>query len=360
MIASIRNTVRRATRGTMRPRIAKPLDNLGVSLILAVAFGASIGGVGIMIGTPPMAQMAGFVKTTYGQEMTFLEWMKIGVPVLIVFVAVCWVSLTKVCFPVRLGSMPGVRRLIGEELRGLGRMNRGERATLIVFAGAALLWVAAPLVGAWVKRMPEGGPLRDALWFTTRLSDAGIAMAAALRAVHDPGGRSKDGRAAPARADVARGVAPPVGILILFGGGLSLAEAVKTTGLDKFIAGQFGGMEHVPVLAVMFAMAAVCVFLTELTSNTAAGGGDVAAGARAGGEAGCAARGADRDGDAVGEPGVHAADGNSAQRVGVRDEARDDAADGEGGAAFGCADGGAGPAGGVGAMKAGLLAGLGK
>lgn len=247
----------------------KSLDNLSVSLILAVAFGASIGGVGTLIGTPPMAQMAGFVKTTYGHGMTFLEWMKIGVPVLVVFVAVCWVSLAKVCFPVRLGTMPGVRRLIGEELSGLGRMNRGERATLIVFAAAALLWVAAPLVGAWVKEMPAEQSLRKTLLFTTRLSDAGIAMAAALALFMIPAGDKRSGERRRPVLTWHEASRCPWGILILFGGGLSLAEAVKTTGLDQFIAGQFGGLEHVPVLAVMFAMAAVCVFLTELTSNTA-------------------------------------------------------------------------------------------
>lgn len=245
----------------------RSLGNLAAALILAVAFGASIGGVGTLIGTPPMAQMAGFIQQTYGHPLTFLAWFKLGLPVLAVFIAACWISL-RCCFPVRLGSMPGVRQLIRVELDGLGPANRGERATLIVFAAAAVSWIAAPLVGSWVRGLPETAPLRTSLWFVTRLSDAGIAIAAALALFILP---ATDGRSAPRRAVLTWNEASrcPWGILILFGGGLSLAEAVKSTGLDGFIAGQFAGLAGMPVLAVMFALAAVCIVLTELTSNTA-------------------------------------------------------------------------------------------
>lgn len=257
----------RTRDGALNDREHRGLDNLAVSLILAVAFGASIGGVGTLIGTPPTAQMAAFIRQSYGHTITFVDWLRIGLPVLAIFVAVCWVVLAKVIYPSRLGPLPGVRELIRGELRDLGPMNRGERATMAVFLAASFLWVAGPLIGRWVGTFDAANPWRGRLEFTTRFSDAGIAMLAALSLFMLPAGE----RAGPRRPVLTWHEASrcPWGILILFGGGLSLAEAVKSTGLDRAIAGQFAGLEHIPVLVVMFAFAALCVFLTELTSNTA-------------------------------------------------------------------------------------------
>ncbi|MCC6676699.1 MAG: DASS family sodium-coupled anion symporter [Phycisphaerales bacterium] len=252
--------------GVLTPADHRGLHNLAISLILAVAFGASIGGVGTLIGTPPTAQMAAFIRQSYDHTVTFVDWLRLGIPILMVFVLACWVVLAKVCYPANLGPMPGVRTLIRGELRELGPMNRGERATLIVFLGASFLWIAAPLMGRWVSGLEAADPWRARLLFTTRFSDAGIAMLAALALFMLPAGNNGQRRPVLTWHEASR---CPWGILILFGGGLSLAEAVKTTGLDRAIANQFAGLEHIPVLAVMFAFAALCVFLTELTSNTA-------------------------------------------------------------------------------------------
>jgi solute carrier family 13 (sodium-dependent dicarboxylate transporter), member 2/3/5 len=134
------------------------IHNFGVALMLAIAYSASIGGVGTLIGTPPNTLLASFLSTTYEIEISFFQWMLIGVPVVAVMLPATWLILTKVLFPARSIAVASPAEVIDAELRSLGRASPAERLVAIVFACAALSWIfRQPLVGL------TGLPLDDTI-----------------------------------------------------------------------------------------------------------------------------------------------------------------------------------------------------
>ena len=230
--------------------------NFALGLLLAVAYSASIGGIATLIGSPPNGIAARFIAQTYGKEITFLDWMAFGLPFTLVFLPIAWLFLTKVLFPVEFREVPGGREMIATEIAKLGPMNRGEKATLAVFAAAAFLWI----FGGLLRGVDLGGirPLRG-------LTDSGVAMLAALALFLLPVDREKGTRA----MDWQTASHLPWGVLILFGGGLSLAAAVEANGVSGYIGQLARGFAVLPPLGLLVAIIAMTVFLSEVTSNTA-------------------------------------------------------------------------------------------
>ncbi|MHC4369214.1 MAG: SLC13 family permease, partial [Planctomycetota bacterium] len=231
--------------------------NFAICLMLGIAYAASIGGIGTLVGTPPNALMAAFLKDNYDIEISFAKWAVMALPLVIVFVPVVWLLLTRIVFPVRIGSVPGGRVLIRKELEKQGPPSRGELTVLIVFTATAAAWMTRPLLA----RLTLPGGLRP----LSGLSDPGIAIAAAIALICLP-------------VDFKRGVFAltwqqacklPWGILVLFGGGLSLAAALKTSGVTQFIGRSVGGLGDLPVWAMILLAGAVPALASELTSNTA-------------------------------------------------------------------------------------------
>ncbi|MEX2219695.1 MAG: SLC13 family permease [Phycisphaerales bacterium] len=245
-------------------------------LLLGIAYAASIGGVATLVGSPPNAVMRGFASA-HGLEppMTFARWMWIGVPTAAVFLPVAWLVLTRVIYRLPRGRAPGLRQEVARQRRGLGPMSGGEWAVFIVFVCTAGLWVfRGVLVEGLGLRFVRGGVEHDIV------TDSGIAIAAALALFAIPVGRgaraaAEDGGDPVAHPGIqfamdwrtASGV--PWGVLVLFGGGLSLAAAVSATGVDKYLGGLLEGLGGVPPLLVLLAVTATMVFLTEVASNTA-------------------------------------------------------------------------------------------
>lgn len=220
-----------------------------IVLLLAVAYGANVGGMGTLIGTPPNALLAGFVEEQYGLTISFAQWLTVGIPVVVLGLPVVFLILTKVAYPLRLPTLPGGRELIEQEIAALGPMSRGEKSVAVVFATTALLWITRPLL----EQVLPG------------LSDAGIAMAGGVSLFLIP-------------VDLKRGIFAhdwqtarglPWGTLILFGGGLSLADAFTRTGLSHWIGTSLSAIDFLPMLLILMIVVAVIVLLTELTSNTA-------------------------------------------------------------------------------------------
>jgi len=231
--------------------------NFAISLMLGLAFAASIGGVSTFIGTPPNALMAAFLKDNYQTEISFAKWVVMAIPLVVVFLPIIWLLLTKVIFPVRIHSIPGGRKLIRKELEDQGPLSRGELMVLIVFAITAVAWMTRPLVIA--LQLPGG------IYPLAGLTDPGIAVGAAIALFCLP-------------VDFKRGVFVltwkqavklPWGILILFGGGLSLAAAIKTAGVTEFIGRGVGGFTYLPAWAMVLIACSTSVFVSQLTSNTA-------------------------------------------------------------------------------------------
>ena len=224
----------------------------GTALMLGIAYASSIGGMGTLIGTPPNAFLAGFMLESYGVTIGFAEWALLGVPVVLVGLPLCYLLLTRVAFPIRMRELPGGRELIDREASALGSMSSAERRVAIVFTLTAITWMARPILVEHVA--PLAG-----------LSDAGIAITAALALFLLPSGEPNGRRLLDWK--LARDT--PWGVLVLFGGGLSLAAAVENTGLSAWLGAGVGGLSHWPIGLLVLAIVAGVILLTELTSNTA-------------------------------------------------------------------------------------------
>ncbi len=217
-------------------------------LLLAVAYAASIGGVSTLIGTPPNAFLAGYIEQNHGIEVGFARWMLIGLPVAAVMLAGAWWLLTRVLC--RADGLPlgDVRRGIAAERAKLGRPERGEILTAGLFAAVAFAWVFRPVLDDFI-------PLDDTM----------IALIGALLAFIVPVSL-KDGQFLMTWEHAKR---LPWGVLLLFGGGLSLAGAISSTGLAKWLGVLLSDGGALPMAVLLVIVTALVVFLTELTSNTA-------------------------------------------------------------------------------------------
>lgn len=224
----------------------------GLNLMLGIAYAASIGGIATLIGTPPNTVLAGYLQKTYGYEITFASWMKVGVPLVIIFLPLCWFWLIKIANPMKLKKVPGGRDLINSELKAMGKMSSGERWTALVFGLTAL---------GWIFRKQLGFMFYDPKMIT----DAAIAITGALVLFLIPIDLKKNIFV----MDWHWASKMPWGVLILFGGGLSMAGGFKVTELANWIGSQVGLLDKAPILILVIAVATLIIFLTELTSNTA-------------------------------------------------------------------------------------------
>jgi len=218
--------------------------------MLGVAYSASIGGVGTLIGTAPNALLAGFLRDNYNYALNMLNWLSIGLPFVGLMLPFTWFWLTQVQFRVRDLDSRALRQSLMSQLASRERWSLAERCVAGVFAYAVVGWLAR----GWLSRQ-----------FGVAISDAFVAMSAALTlfllpACTKPYKPILDWRTAESI---------PWGVLILFGGGLALAGAFESTGLAKAIGASVKGLSGLPVWVIVLAVATLIIFLTELTSNTA-------------------------------------------------------------------------------------------
>ena len=224
-------------------------DNYPLVLLLSIAYAASIGGLGTLIGTPPNALMAAFMFENWGVQLDFVKWMLVGVPLVVVGIFFSYLLLVYVIYPVRQTDIPGSHDFIRSELAALGRMSGNEIKVALVFALVALLWIFRPLLGNTIPG----------------LSDTGIAMFGALLMFLVPA----NWKSFTFLLDWKDMQQLPWGVLLLFGGGLSLASAISRNGLSEWIGSGFTQIQHWPIVIVIILVTACIIMLTELTSNTA-------------------------------------------------------------------------------------------
>jgi sodium-dependent dicarboxylate transporter 2/3/5 len=234
---------------------APPERGFMVALLLAVAYGASIGGVGTLIGTPPNAIFAANARTLAGVEISFAGWLPIGLAVAVPLMLACW-GILIVLFRVPAGLQSGSQPLNRATAQP---PESGDRFVIGIFALAALAWIFREPKDVGLLRLPG---LTDV---APGLSDAGIAIGAALLLFAVPLPRARHRFALD--WETARKV--PWGVLLLFGGGLALAGAAQASGLAEWIGGRLEGLRGVPLPLVIAVTALLFASLTELTSNTA-------------------------------------------------------------------------------------------
>ncbi|MFP5021263.1 SLC13 family permease [Pseudonocardia phyllosphaerae] len=246
----------------------------GVGLVLSVAWASSIGGLGTLLGSPPNAIVAAYVSDELGREIGFLGWMQLGVPIAVVFIGVAWFLITRFLFRTTLTEIPGGREMITGQLAEMGPVSPAEKRVLAVFAGAAFLWIVPGILS-------EFAAVEAVLPWIGDLNDTAIAIAAGVALFLIPAGSVPPGEARSGEApntgrpfrmllvweDAQKGL--PWGVLVLFGGGLALAGAVASSGLDEFIGASVAGLGVLPILLLVAAVVTIVLFLTEVTSNTA-------------------------------------------------------------------------------------------
>lgn len=230
----------------------------GVALVLAVAWSATIGGLGTLLGSPPNAIVAGYISDELGKTVGFAQWMMLGVPIVVVFIGLAWLLLTRMIFRFHLDEVPGGKQLINDEIAALGPMSQGEKIVRAVFAGAAFFWIVPGLLS-------NIGDLGDQLPFLDIFDDTVVAIAAGALLFIIPG--DKKGNMTLNWKDAEEGL--PWGVLLLFGGGLSLAAAVAGTGLDAWFGERVSGLGALPIILLLATVVLIVLFLTEITSNTA-------------------------------------------------------------------------------------------
>jgi len=221
----------------------------GKMLMLAIAYSASIGGIGTLIGTPPNLVLAGIVKELYGVEIGFLEWMLLALPLSILLLALCWVYLTRFAVKLKADDFTGGVEEIKRQREALGPIHRDEKKVGIVFLLTAV---------AWISRSFLLSPILPAIDDTIIALSSGIALFVI---------RGSNGKGAILSWDDSKRI--PWGILILFGGGLAIAQGFKDTGLAQWFAEQLITLEFLPLIVMTLVLVAAINFLTEITSNLA-------------------------------------------------------------------------------------------
>ena len=220
------------------------------ALMLGIAYAATIGGMSTLVGTAPNIVFSAFMLETYGVEISMIDWMTLGVPLAAVMLVSAWVILTKYVFPISFITSNDTKEHLHRMLDDLGPLSKDELKISVIFGLTALAWI-------FRKGL-------DNFELLSGLTDAGIAIISAILLFMIPSSNNKDDLL---NWDSSNKL--PWGLLILFGGGLSIAAQINSTGLGVWIGEGLSILGTVPPIMLIFFVAALIIFLTEITSNVA-------------------------------------------------------------------------------------------
>lgn len=224
--------------------------NLGKALMLSIAYAASIGGMGTLIGTPTNAVFSAIVLQLFDVEISFALWMAFAMPLVIIMLVVLWIYMVRVAFPLPKKPLAGGKQQIDDDLKALGKMSWEEKAVFAVFVLTAASWISSSFL---LQKVLPG------------IDDTIIAMGGALVLFLIPA-KSEENKMV---MDWEAAVRLPWGIIVLFGGGLALAAGFKESGLAEWIGQQMSLLQGINLLLLIFLVALMLNFLTEVTSNVA-------------------------------------------------------------------------------------------
>ncbi|MEK9648973.1 MAG: SLC13 family permease [Gammaproteobacteria bacterium] len=226
--------------------------NFGKALMLGIAYSSSAGGVSTLVGTPPNAILIGMIDTLYGYQISFVDWMKLGLPISICMLGIIWVFLTRIMYPMRDADEQNdqARLHIQQQLDEMGTMSGQEKKVALVFFLVAVCWILRGLF------TPE--------WLNF-VSDPAIAMCGAFLLFIIPAGEKEKGFILD--WDTAKTI--PWDIIILMGGGFALAAGFSSSGLTEWLANQLTVLQGVHFFVLIIVVVLFVTFLTEMTSNAA-------------------------------------------------------------------------------------------
>jgi sodium-dependent dicarboxylate transporter 2/3/5 len=253
-------------------------DNFAAAIMLGIAYAASVGGVATPIGTPPNISFRGQLAQLFpdAPEISFGEWMVTFVPLVAVFIPIVWLVLIRVTCRLSARPLAAGRQVAREHLARLGPMRGPEIAMLVVFAATALLWMTRkiPVAGVdygWAATLegllsPDDGGLHR--FRAVFINDATVAVGMAILLFMIPAGRDEAGRK-QRLMNWQTAERLPWGIILLFGGGFSLAAALQASGLSAWLGQVFAGLGITSPPLLVVSTSTLLTFLTEITSNTA-------------------------------------------------------------------------------------------
>jgi sodium-dependent dicarboxylate transporter 2/3/5 len=225
-------------------------EKFGKALMLSIAYAASIGGLATLIGTPTNVVFSGIVKQMYNQEISFARWLMVGLPFSIVLLGICWVYLVRFAFSFKSRSIPGGQAVVKKQLAALGKITPEEKRVLIVFIIIAVAWITRSFL---LNKFIAG------------INDTVIAISGAMVLFLIP---AKSNRGAKL-LDWETALKLPWGIVLLFGGGLSLAAGFRDSGLAEWLGNRMALLGGIPYILILVFVIASVNFLTEMTSNVA-------------------------------------------------------------------------------------------
>ena len=229
-----------------------PEENLnkkefGKILMLSIAYSASIGGIATLVGTPPNLVLAGVVQEIFDIEMTFFSWMTLGLPISIVLLAACWKYLTWKQNSFDSSPFKGGVTQIKEQLKALGPTSIPEKRVMVIFGLTALAWICRSFIIN--KYIPA-------------VDDTIIAIFAGILLFIIPAGGGNDRKL----INWKEAVKLPWGVLLLFGGGLAIAQGFTSSGLAEWIGQQLSLLEGLSLVLILLVLVMAVNFLTEITS----------------------------------------------------------------------------------------------
>lgn len=245
--ASVTSLLATETGQADDPRFKK----FATGLMLAIANAASIGGMATIIGTPPNVVMVGFMKRFYNLDVSFTRWMMVGIPLMLMALASCYFIITRLLFRNHLPSIEGSRELIHRKLSDLGKLSKEEKMVLAVFSITCFFWIFRQNMNILIGK--------------NLLDDTTIAMAGGMLMFLMPV-NLKEQKFLLDWSDMKE---LPWGILLLFGGGLCLADGMEKSGLVQIVGNHFSQQQGINSNVLIFSLTAISMGLTELMSNVA-------------------------------------------------------------------------------------------
>jgi solute carrier family 13 (sodium-dependent dicarboxylate transporter), member 2/3/5 len=231
---------------------SKGTKNFSTTLMLSIAYGASIGGIATIVGSPPNASMAGILSKSFNYEVGFFEWMKYGLPFSLLLLLIAYFVLVKLIYPNKLGKFELGHEIIHAELMALGKLRSSELRVFIVFSMTAILWILQEPISKLAR--PLGIEITD--------TSIGLFMASLLFIL--PSGFRQEKILEWKDTEKL-----PWGVLLMFGGGMSLAEAFSSSGLVQQITIAMKGIDQSNEVLFVSLLCAIGLVMTALMSNIA-------------------------------------------------------------------------------------------
>lgn len=238
----------------------------GLAMMLAIAYAASIGGTGSLIGTPPNMVFAGVFAKAFPElpEIDFLEWMKLGTPIVIIMLPIIWIYLIKY-FKIS-GNFAGSKEVIDQEIKAIGKLSSMEKRVFVVFLFTAIGWVFRRDIVLDSFVIPGWSSL---LGIQDYVHDSTVAIIAALLLFAIPAGKDLKNKKQKTLLDWKSASKVPWGVVMIVGGGYAIADSFNHTGLADFLGSKMSFIGEYPMIVILIIVITLMIFITEINSNTA-------------------------------------------------------------------------------------------